>query len=92
MKHAWARKVLTTEKWAVYKEMRARIYLRKRKKNVTLDAVKKAVELLRSHGSRKKDAHVNGWEGKLTDCDILNAFVRGDEMCPLVLFVLILWI
>jgi hypothetical protein len=90
VKHAWARQVYTTERWAVYKEMRARIYLRKQKKNITLDAVKKAVELLRSHGSRKKDTHVDGWEGKLTDRDTLNAFVRGDEVCSLVLFVLIL--
>lgn len=72
--------MLTAEKWPEYTEMRARVYLRKQDKKITPTEVKKAVLVLRSHGSKKKKTHRNGWEGKLTEGDILNGFERGEEV------------
>lgn len=81
VRQAWVEKILTTERWPAYTEMRARIYLRKQNKEITKDEVKKAAHLLRPHGSKKKGERQDGWEGKLNEVDVLNALVQGDEVC-----------
>jgi hypothetical protein len=80
VKQNWAQKILGSEKWPEYTKMRARIYLRKQNKEITQEEVQAAVILLRSRGSKRKKTHQNGWENQLTTGDILDAFVRGDEV------------
>jgi ketopantoate reductase len=81
VKQAWAVKILNTKRWPEYVEMRARIYLRKQNAEITKGEVQNAIKLLRSQGSKKKKTRRSQCEGKLTEADILNAFVLGEEVC-----------
>jgi hypothetical protein len=74
---AWAKKLFKAKKWKEYTEMRARIYLRKQKKNITPEAVQAALRKM----------------GTLTTGDILEALKRGEEVsryCTCFVTVLIL--
>ncbi|KAH7906073.1 hypothetical protein BJ138DRAFT_1163516 [Hygrophoropsis aurantiaca] len=75
VKRTWANKISNDDKTghAVYRELRARIYLRKSGKSLTAGAVK-----LESQRIKKKTG------GRITSNDVINALSSGDESISIV--------
>ncbi|KAF9461886.1 hypothetical protein BDZ94DRAFT_1323091 [Collybia nuda] len=74
-KDAWAHKLRTARKWPVYTAIRARIYLRKKKKALTDENIQAEIERITEKGTEG---------GSLTDRDVIDALERGDEQIDII--------
>ncbi|RDB20731.1 hypothetical protein Hypma_012181 [Hypsizygus marmoreus] len=70
VKIAWAKKILKAKKWPVYTAIRARIWLRKQRKELSDSNVMEEVERIKAKPSRA---------GELSVKDVVTSLERGDE-------------
>ncbi|KAJ3518284.1 hypothetical protein NMY22_g13753 [Coprinellus aureogranulatus] len=75
VKEKWGHKISHCKRFASYVEMRARMTLRKRGINVTVESVKEELENI---AGKPKEAN------KLTIQDVIDAFESGQEVIPVV--------
>ncbi|KAH7927580.1 hypothetical protein BV22DRAFT_266809 [Leucogyrophana mollusca] len=73
VKHTWAKRILENVEHSVYRELRARIYLRKKGRSITPQRVA-------SESQRIRD----GKAGKLEESDVISALSIGQEMLSVV--------
>ncbi|KAG5636697.1 hypothetical protein H0H81_007126 [Sphagnurus paluster] len=68
VKLTWAKKLLNAKEWPEYREMRARIWLRKNKMPISIETLK------------KEDANIRAKKpGDLSEGDVIKALERGEE-------------